>query len=88
MLPPDIGFERPDFSLGSSSRVYDILGRGGCCAHPKLPGPTPALLYRTCTPQKRGPKSADLLPHTHNTANAEAPAEPRWALPGPPTVVE
>ena len=38
----------------------------------KLPGPTPALPYRTCTPQNVGPESGDGVSHTHtHTANAE-----------------
>ena len=35
-------------------RVYDILEGGA--VRTRLPGPTPALLYRTCTPQNRGPQ--------------------------------
>ena len=50
--------------------MYDILERGAVrTRRPKLPGPTPALPYRTCTPQKRGPQvgrsRSCLLPHTH-----------------------
>ena len=52
--------------------MYDILEGGGAVRTRSYPGPTPALLYRTCTPQKRGPQvGPPCLTHTHNTANAE-----------------
>ena len=40
----------------------------------RYPGPTPALLYCTCTPQNVGPKlglGPQCLTHIHNTAHAE-----------------
>ena len=42
--------------------MYEILE--GCRAHPMLPGPTPALLYCTCTPQNVGPESGRRVSHT------------------------
>ena len=49
--------------------MYDIL-EGGCCAHPKLPGPTPH--YSTVRAHHRdvGPESGDRVSLTRNTANA------------------
>ena len=41
------------------------------CAPDATPGPTPALLYCTCTPQNVGPKLGRVSHTLHNTAHAE-----------------
>ena len=37
----------------------------------RYPGPTPALLYCTCTPQDVGPKLGRSVSHTYNIAHAQ-----------------
>ena len=58
-------------SLGSSSRVYDILEGGGAVRTRSYPARLPH--YSTVRAHHRnvGPKSGRRVSHTHNTANAE-----------------
>ena len=59
------------FSLGSSSRVYDILEGGGAVRTRSYPARLPH--YSTVRAHHRnvGPKSGHCVSHTHNTANAD-----------------